>query len=77
MTRAEMRLHVHIRYANGYISPIQQVEGSIVTTAELIEENVVGWGVSNVVARHDGEYYLASLPPVKQRHDGTSNERGV
>ncbi len=55
-------LNTAIKYANGYITPVDVLEESLdVDDAELVEGGCRGWGGSNAVVRHDGSYYLATV----------------
>ncbi len=55
-------LNTHIRYDQGYISPIESLDESLtVDDADLVESGCCGWGESNAVVTYDGSYYLATV----------------
>lgn len=55
-------LNSHINYRDGYIDIIDALDESVtVEGAEVVETGCKGWGDSNAVVRHDGNYYLATV----------------
>ncbi len=55
-------LNTYIEYENGYITPVDSTDLPVtVDDAELIESGCKGWGESNAIVKHDGNYYLATV----------------
>ena len=51
-----------IEYRDGYVTPVGgHSEPITVDDAEIIMAGCRGWGDSNAVVRHDGNYYLATI----------------